>query len=816
MNDRKTRRKAAEKRRFKLKAKRFFRELLIVILKLAILAAIVFAGTKLIVVTNGHFHLITAASLDLRDTGIKTNEELSRYIRLSAVDLRGNGLTIDEYRALKAERPDMYIRWEVPIDGQLLDSSTDTFVFADIPSDAENLALFDGIRSIKVVSPTDRDAIVAFAAQFPEGTVDWNVRWGNDWIPVSTQELTVEGGSELFEELLGTTAYLPQLRAIIVTGNALSPSRQSELVDSYPGINFVWDIRLGSDVFKTDARSLSFTPGTGPSTAELEAALRFLPMLESIDFEGTSVSAADRCAFRAAHPEIECIWRVSLLGSVYQNNITLLHFDSLEFENIAQIEKALELLPDVEAVEVNSITFAAGKGAELSELESAAGFVSELKGVDFEGSSVSAADRCAFRAAHPEIECSWSVSFMGTIYPNTQKQLYFESLTFGNAAELVKALELLPDIEKAEVNRISFTKGSGATFEELEQAAAALSGIVSVDFEGSAVEPKDRCDFRAAHPEIDCSWSVSFMGEVYDNTMTELHLDGIPFENTDKIHDALALWPDMQRVEIDNTGLSDDEIGALVDEFPNVKFIWTIYFCNYYLRTDATFFIPSAWKGGWTLYNRDVKSLRYCTDMVGLDLGHTCVETLDFVKYMPHLKYLIIVDSSVYDISPLSYCKELEYLEAYVLGIRDFSPLLECPNLKHLNIGYTRSPANAAFEVLSQMTQLERLWYCCCPFSYDQIQAMHEALPNCEMYMPDLGQSTGSTWRYHQSYYDMRDLFGMYYMPGGTAGTDAYGNQVIIDDWNTRIVLYDWDLTQRWFEMPQYKNLNWHIVGINC
>lgn len=716
----KNRKKTARKRslrRFGRKLLRFFKKLLVVIVKLAILAAIVYAGTQLITVTDGHFHLVTASSLDLRGTGIKTNAQLERYIRLQAVDMRGNGLSLEEYSDLKAERPGMYIRWDIPIDGQRLDCKTENFVFDTLPEDYENLLLFDKVSSIKIEHPEDRDGIIAFAKTYPAGVVDWNVRWGDEWLPLSTGELTVEGSSPLLSELLDIHGYLPNLKVIKVSGDSLSPTRQNELVDAYPELSFVWDIKLGSDVFKTDAETLAFTEGTGPKMSELEAALRFLPNLKTIDFEGSNVSPADRCSFRAAHPEYECTWSVNLLGSVYPNTQTKLHFDSLKFEKIAEIQTALELLPDMQTVEVNHLSFSAGSGASLEELEAAADLLTNLK---------------------------------------------------------------------------------------------------SFDFEGSAVEAKDRCSFRAAHPDVECTWSVSFLGEVYDNTVTELHLDGMQFENTDELHAALALWPDMQRVEIDNTNLSDDDIGALADEFTDTHFIWTIHFSNYFLRTDATFFIPSAWKGGWTLYNRDVKPLRYCRDMIGLDLGHTCVETLDFVQYMPHLKYLIIVDSSVYDISPLSYCKELEYLEAYVLGIRDFSPLLDCPNLKHLNIGYTRSPANAAFEVLSRMTQLERLWYCCCPFSYEQVQAMHEALPNCEMYMPSLGQSTGSTWRYHQSYYDMRDLFGMYYMPGGTAGTDADGNQVIIDDWGTRIVLYDWDLTQRWFEMDKYKNLNWHIVGINC
>ncbi len=40
-------------------------------------------------------------------------------------------------------------------------------------------------------------------------------------------------------------------------------------------------------------------------------------------------------------------------------------------------------------------------------------------------------------------------------------------------------------------------------------------------------------------------------------------------------------------------------------------------------------------------------------------------------------------------------------------------------------------------------------------------------------------------------YYEMRDFFEMYYMPGGTNGVDENGNQIIIDDWGERFSKMD-------------------------
>ena len=52
-----------------------------------------------------------------------------------------------------------------------------------------------------------------------------------------------------------------------------------------------------------------------------------------------------------------------------------------------------------------------------------------------------------------------------------------------------------------------------------------------------------------------------------------------------------------------------------------------------------------------------------------------------------------------------------------------------------------------------------------------QLSALKEELPDCEIWCLRGDESTGSTWRYSESYYEMRDAFHMYYM-------DIMGNPV--------------------------------------
>ena len=95
----------------------------------------------------------------------------------------------------------------------------------------------------------------------------------------------------------------------------------------------------------------------------------------------------------------------------------------------------------------------------------------------------------------------------------------------------------------------------------------------------------------------------------------------------------------------------------------------------------------------------------------------------------------------------------------------DISPLLNCKKLKHLNICYC-----TGFDLapLAEMKQLERLWYA--GLGPQRGAFLVEALPDTECYFPytDPDGSTGGGWRETETYFQMRDVFAMYYQPGGT------------------------------------------------
>jgi len=127
---------------------------------------------------------------------------------------------------------------------------------------------------------------------------------------------------------------------------------------------------------------------------------------------------------------------------------------------------------------------------------------------------------------------------------------------------------------------------------------------------------------------------------------------------------------------------------------------------------------------------------------------------------MPNLKYLILAETGVKDLTPLSGLKNLVFLEIFLSPIHDYTPLLGCTALADLNLCYTYGDV----EPLTRMTWLKRLWIGrISPQAFDYKEVFAEKMPDCEVNM-DVIYSTGQGWRDNKNYFDMRDVLGMFYM----------------------------------------------------
>ena len=501
-----------------------------------------------------------------------------------------------------------------------------------------------------------------------------------------------------------------------------------------------------------------------------------------IDLRGSEISVQKAEALAAEHPGKTVLWDVPLSGGSRPSDAEDLEITALSLSDIplfscfpnlksvdasgcADYEALLALRAACPALELTAFVSVGGKAVPmdaqravlradtpLEELLDKLPFLPDLYRVSFAGGAVSYETQDALAAAFPGISFRWDVELLGQTASSAAKELSFagSSLSERDVHTLCENLFRFPSLE-----RIDLT-GCGLAGEQIAAVRAASGAAVL--------------------------YELTLFGRTVSTDASELDFSGIRMGLSDVavIEDALGEFPLLEKVVMCDCGISNEDMAALNDRHENVRFVWRVYFSGFSLRTDDTNFIAARVRNDFPIYSNDLEVLKYCPDLQALDLGHKNITHLNFLRYVPHLKYLILVENDVNDITPIGELQELTYLEMFWTKCEDISPLQNCKALTDLNISYIYCRPAKCLETLVNMPQLERLWYCGNNLDAGQLEELQAALPDTEMYLAPYGEPTGSTWREHPHYFEMRDFFGMYYMPGGTNGVDENGNQIIV------------------------------------
>lgn len=478
--------------------------------------------------------------------------------------------------------------------------------------------------------------------------------------------------------------------------------------------------------------------------------------LNQLDLRGTGLRAAEYEQLQTSLPNCEILWEPCFQGQYYPLDISSLSVSSLTEADVIYLDyfTALKTVDatacsDYEAImmliqrrpeckvsyqvsigqqeylpDAAAITVPDGK---LREIEEMIGYLPALREVLFTGTLPALEEINQLSEKYPHILFDYQLDFYGHILTADLTSVDFSRIAIGSAGELEAVLPYMPDLRSVDVT------GCGIPHEQM----AALSERWS---------------------EIQFTWTVNLGGVDIRTDMTEFDISGHYVGDAALVDSVLPYFPNLKKVIMCGCGIGNEEMDALNRKYEDIKIIWSVQLGDeMQVRTDITTFIPVKYNV-W-MEDDDTYNLRYCTDLIAIDMGHMDICNIDFVAYMPHLKYLLLCDSQVNSLEPLRGLQELMYLEIFLTKVTDYSPLLACPALEDLNISWTYG----YYEPLTKMTQLKRLWWGGTGHGYYEAEQLNRHLPNTQLVLYD-GDSTGSGWRQHKHYYEMRDLFGMYYM----------------------------------------------------
>ena len=478
-----------------------------------------------------------------------------------------------------------------------------------------------------------------------------------------------------------------------------------------------------------------------------------------LDLREKTISAEVYEKVQQALPDCRILWNVPFQSGTVSSDITELTVTDLSDEDLA----ALAYLPELTTLHAEACTDYAQLSAfwesrpdcqvlcrvriggktydqdtqfvTVSTLTEAEGellaFLPKLKTVDGENCGEYGL-LARLQAAHPDWDVRYTVKMGDSVL---SKDTRHASVTGADSAQLIAGMAGLPGLETLELKD---PKADGATLLALQ----------------------------AQYPEVKLSWYFDMKGTLLDETAVEVDVSGRDFSSLEEAENMASCFPKLEKFIMSNCTVKGQKIeNETMADFrermrSEYKVVWTVECGRLRVRTDDTTFMPTRER---EYYFKDDMgyNLRYCEDMICIDIGHHPVKDISFVRYMPHLKYLILTDTAVQDISPLENAKELIYLEFTFGIIRDYTPLLGCTALEDLNMDnlwYFADPTP-----LYQMTWLKTLFWEGCSGSV--MLKLLEALPDTRVdFTGSTSNSLGTGWRNLQNYYDMRDILGMPYM----------------------------------------------------
>ena len=481
----------------------------------------------------------------------------------------------------------------------------------------------------------------------------------------------------------------------------LKPVRFEKIREKLPDCEILWNIPFQGGTLANDVTEVTVT---SLSEKDIEM-LAYAEDLKTVHAENCRDydQLARLCSLR---PEVDVRYSVHFSAESYDSGVELVMFSSVTEEDIHLLE-----------------------------------YLEQLKTVAIQPGSHDAKTVEALRGTVHNMGLEFGVVLGGELYPDTQQSLHVSDITG-------EELELLPY----------------------------LSGMKELVLKDPKAEPEKVFALGSQLTGVTVSWEVTLGDQIYDAKTTAVDLTMAEITDLSEVEQKLAYLPDLESVTFGVCGVDEaswgnskskltaspienEDMAAYRDRVrEDYRVVWTVRLGpSIALRTDADNFMPNHFGVG-QLPDSYAYNLRYCEEMVCLDVGHMTLTDISFVEYMPNLKYLILAWTEVKYIEPIRTCKNLVFLELDNSTVRDISPLVDCTALEDLNLGRTY----CSVEPILGMTWLKNVYM----IRRGSAGVVGQALPDTRVVTSadETAATVGYGWRRLPNYYAMRDCLNAPYM----------------------------------------------------
>ncbi len=499
------------------------------------------------------------------------------------------------------------------------------------------------------------------------------------------------------------------------------------------------------------AESLSVS---GKTMRNQEAFLE-LPQLRQLDARDTGMTVAQYEWFRRELPRCQVLWDIPVQGRGYRPDTERLDLQALTEEDL----EALAYLPSLKMLDLGQWSdidriAALKERYPHCELQYEVQVAGEWWDCDAVSLALQDADAQELSRRLSLFDHLDSVLLTGAI-PSRQEMEALQK-QYPDIFFLWKLKALDRELE-TDIETLDLPDGMLQSVEELEALLPWLPRLKQLRLSSLGLSQAKLVALAEKYPRIDFIFELTFEGNVLSTDAEQIDISNTLLENTEALEALLPAFHNLKKVVMCNCGIPNEVMDALDRKYEDIRFVWSVELAGMPFRTDAVHFTPNRW--GLKCTNENIADLQYCRDMICVDIGHAkAVTNCEWVRNMPNLKYLILAETGVSDLTPLQNHENLIFLELFLSKVKDLTPLTTCKALEDLNLCYTYGDP----EPIGEMVWLKRLWW---SGRWVARKQLPDKLTQTQMYFGG-GSSTGKGWREGQHYYDMRDFIGMEYMTG--------------------------------------------------
>ena len=311
-------------------------------------AAAIWGGVRLVnrnyLFWNGTLLARDAHSLTLTGRPMKNLDRLLELMELERLDLRGTGLTVEQYEWLRQQMPRCAVQWDVPVGDAFYSRDTESITVHSLSeADIHALQYLPKLKNIDASGWTDYPRILEFTKNYPQYRLRCQVELaGEQWESDQPALMLRNADARELEERL---PLFSRLESVLLTGQLPPLPELRALQEAFPEVFFLWKMDAFGQELETDMTALNLAGLPLDNARELGELLAYFPGLEVVELSGTDIPRQELLELARSYPDIQFLFDIPIGDRWFHTGQTELDLSNIPFSNAGEVE-ALQHLGD--------------------------------------------------------------------------------------------------------------------------------------------------------------------------------------------------------------------------------------------------------------------------------------------------------------------------------------------------------------------------------------------------------------------------------------------------------------------------------------